>query len=149
MTILSLSIILLVCAAKVDAAPCPVPGPHATVQEAIDDTDCTEIQLEDQVYTESLSILRAVSIVGATPGTTAIHGMIEIQGANAAVALHDLRVESSCSAGSLVVRARARVTGVRLVVQKDSAAPCPALSTVIFEDGFESGNTVSWSQSVP
>lgn len=53
------------------AAVCKVPGTHPTIQKAVDDTSCTDIQLEAQTYTEQVSIGRAgLTITGKGAGRT-------------------------------------------------------------------------------
>jgi hypothetical protein len=55
------------------AAVCKVPGGFATIQKAINDATCTEIQLEAQVYTEQVSIGRVgVTIVGKGANRTVL-----------------------------------------------------------------------------
>jgi hypothetical protein len=54
-----------------DAAVCKVPGSFATIQKAVDDATCTDIQLEAQVYSEQVSIGRVgVTITGKGAGRT-------------------------------------------------------------------------------
>ncbi len=54
-----------------NAAVCKVPGMFATIQKAVDDATCTDIQLEAQVYTEQISIGRAgITITGKGAGRT-------------------------------------------------------------------------------
>ena len=56
-----------------DAAVCKVPGSFATIQKAVDDPTCTDIQLEAQVYTEQISIGRAgITITGKGAGRTIV-----------------------------------------------------------------------------
>lgn len=62
-------------AGSASAAVCNVPdASHRTIQSAADDTRCTEIVLDDQIYTEQVTIGRAGGIVlrGAGAGRTVI-----------------------------------------------------------------------------
>ncbi len=55
------------------AAVCKVPGTFATIQKAVDDASCTDIQLEARVYTEQVSIGRAgLTITGKGAGRTIV-----------------------------------------------------------------------------
>ena len=56
-----------------EAAVCKVPSTFATIQKAVNDATCTDIQLEAQVYTEQVSIGRAgITITGKGAGRTII-----------------------------------------------------------------------------
>lgn len=58
---------------RAEAAVCKVPGAFATIQKAVDDATCTEIQLEAQTYTEQVSVGRVgLTIVGKGAGRTVL-----------------------------------------------------------------------------
>ncbi len=74
--------------ARVSAATCSVPSTtYATIQSAINDVNCTDINVAAGTYTENLVINRAVTINGATGQGTILDGggagqVVQIMGAN-------------------------------------------------------------------
>jgi len=135
-------------ATAVSAAVCTVPGSHATIQDAILDVSCDEVRLSEPSYAESLLVLRSLLLAGPESGTTSIEGGAELRGMQVAAQLQNLRIESGCSSGSLVVRGGARVVGSALTVVRGPSLPCPE-TVLVFVDGFESGTTGAWSATVP
>ena len=133
-------LILMSIGLPVYPAVCPVPGPaHPTIQSAIDDAACSEIQLAAGVYSESPSISRALDISGDSSSTTLIEGKLSINGV--AVGVRALKITNSGEA--LISTDGAELTGFDLIVQ--SGVP----ATMIFNDGFESGGTGGWSITSP
>jgi hypothetical protein len=76
---------------------CTVPGTHATIQAAINDVACSQIDVAPGAYTENLTIPRAVTLNGAeagnpfsgrtfgSPGESTVSGDIRIQAANVTI----------------------------------------------------------------
>ncbi|MDQ4005503.1 MAG: hypothetical protein M3135_04260, partial [Actinomycetota bacterium] len=56
------------------AAPCSVPGTHATIQAAIDDSSCNPIDVAAGTFDENIELGRSVEIIGAGTGSTIIDG---------------------------------------------------------------------------
>ncbi len=133
------------------AAPCPVPsGSHPTIQSAVDDVGCTEIELGSQVYTESVEIGRTLSVSGVSSSATTIAGRVLITGAAAVVSLSDLTVDGSdpavagCFPEAVDVEDGAQMLGANIVVINGDGDAC-----LLFGDGFEDGTTGAWSNTTP
>jgi len=133
------------------AAVCNVPSaPHPTIQEAVDDVGCTEVVIAAGTYVESVSIDRSLTVSGASTTGTTIEGRLAVTGAATAVSLNDLTIDASapsaagCFAEALDVTGGAGVTSNALVVVNGDGDAC-----LIFEDGFETGNTTAWSGTSP
>lgn len=132
-------------------AVCPVPsGPHPTIQSAIDDPGCSEIVLAAQVFAESVTVGRDLTLRGASSATTSIEGRLTVQGGATELELEDLTVDATVPgvAGTwnqaLNVEGGAEVNGRDVVVLNAGFDPF-----AIFSDGFESGDTSAWSTTVP
>jgi hypothetical protein len=146
--LLAVALVILMSAAPAHGDVSTDPGDYATIQEAIDDPVCTDVQLADQTFTESVLITRDLTVGGPGGGATLVQGRVHVAGAGTQVVLHDLQVQSSCIQPTLHVRAGAEVDGDVVEVVASSAAPCPAPPHVMFWDGFESGDTTAWSNAV-
>ncbi len=68
-------------------------------------------------------------------------------GAGTLVDLVDLAVQNGCLENAMLVQGGAEVSGTNLTVERSVALPCPP--SIIFADGFESGDTSAWSSQVP
>jgi predicted outer membrane repeat protein len=55
-------------------AICTVPGSYSTIQDAVNDVTCTDIEIDAGMYTEIVYITRNITITGAGPGFTTING---------------------------------------------------------------------------
>ena len=134
------------------AATCTVPsGPHPTIQAAVDDLGCTEVDISAGTFVETITISRTLAVNGATASSTIIAGKIEIEGGGSVVvALTELTVDGShpavagCLAEAVNVVAGARMVGSNVVVINGDGDAC-----VLFEDGFEDGTTDAWFVTVP
>ena len=131
------------------AVDCSVPsGAYPTIQEAIDDTSCTTVNLADQSYEESLLIARSLSILGP-PALAELNGHVKIEGSGTVVQMDNLMIENGCSPEAYLVTNSGHVDSSRLEVAWVNGAPCPAVFTPLFADGFETGNTSLWSGVAP
>ena len=131
------------------AQTCTVPGTHATIQEAADDSACVTVTLSAQTYPESIVLRRTVTLAGPAAGGAVVQGLVLVGGATTQVTLNDLRVENGCRPDALRTASGARVTGTNLQVERSESLPCPLTADAIFTDGFESGNTSAWSSTTP
>ena len=140
------------------AQTCTVPGTHATIQGAIDDPACTTINLSAQSYPESINIQRSLTLAGPAPsggnggentggGGAVVEGLVRVVGAGTLVNTSDLAVRNGCPLNALLVLGGAQTNGMNLTVERSAALPCPA--SLVFADGFESGDTAAWSSQVP
>ena len=144
-------VMVLLCASMAFAVVCQVPsGPYPTIQAAVDNPVCTEIELAAQTFEESVVISRDLEMRGVSTTTTVIEGQVTVQGGSTQVAIEDLTVDGSAPGvgGSfteaLLVEGGAEVNGLRIVVLNATEDP-----SAIFSDGFESGDTSAWSNVVP
>jgi hypothetical protein len=126
------------------AQSCSVPsGSYPTIQAAIDDPSCHQVLLAAQTFSESVSISRDVTVDGDSSSTTVIEGQVTVS--DGTVVLQDMRIDTSTPelAGlfseGLLVEGGARVNGLDLAVVSGS---------LLFGDGFETGDTTRWSASV-
>ena len=135
----------------VDAATCTVPSvPHETIQEAVDDIGCTEIDLAAQLFIESVSITRSIVLRGDSSASTVVQGRLTVTGASTIVDLHTLKIDGSalpvrgCFEAALDVTGGGRVAADDdVVVINTGGGSCP-----IFADGLETGNSSRWSRTV-
>lgn len=141
----------VLCAASAGADTCTVPStPYPTIQAAVDDLVCTEVVLAAQTFVGSATIDRDLTLRGASSTSTVVEGRLVVEGSSTEVVVEDLRVDGSapsvagCFPVALVVRGGARVTSNDVVVLNGGGEAC-----VIFRDGFESGDTGSWTTNVP
>lgn len=133
------------------AAPCPVPtGSHPTIQSAIDDGTCTEIELGSQTYTESIAIGRTLSVSGVSSSASVIAGRVHLTGTSTVVSLADLTADGSdpavagCFREAVDVDDGAQLVGSNIVVINGDGEGC-----LLFGDGFEDGTTGAWSAATP
>lgn len=134
-------------AAPALAGVCTVPGTHASIQAAIDDAGCMAIELAAQTYDESIHVSRPLTLAGPSAGGAFIEGLVQVVGGGSAVSLVDLTIRNGCPLGTLRVVGGARVTGTNLQIERSKALPCAP--SLLFEDGFESGDTSAWSTTAP
>ena len=140
-------VLCVFCASSALADVCTVPSaPHPTIQAAVDDSACTEIVLVAQVIAESVAVSRSLLLRGGSSATTEILGQVTVSGGTTEVTLQDLKLDASgCSSVALDVTDGAQVTTLQdVVVVIATEGSCP-----IFASGFESGNTLGWSNAVP
>lgn len=138
--------LVLVARVPVVAVICSVPGTYPTIQEAVDDLACTQVDLADQTYAESVLIPRSLTVAGT--GASIIEGRVLALGLGTQLDLVDLTIQNGCSPEALEVERGAQAQGTNLTVVRSGALPCPAFAG-LFADGFESGDTSAWSTTVP
>ncbi len=137
---------LVLWALPAQAIVCSVPGGHPTIQEAVDDPTCTEVELEAGTYEESVQVSRTLMISGPVGRGTVLQGRFTALGSSTVVDLVDLVVENGCASAALTSLQGARVEGLGLEVVRQTGLPCSV--ETIFSDGFETGDTSAWSSSV-
>jgi len=142
-----LALLLPALASPALAGVCTVPGSHATIQEAIDDPACTSIDLSAQTYAESINIPRTLTLAGPGGGGAIVEGLVRVAGGGTQATLVDLEVANGCAYAATRAVAGGEIVGDNLQTTSSSAMPCPVSS--VFEDGFESGDTSAWSNTVP
>jgi hypothetical protein len=114
---------------------CTVPGTHVSIQAAVDDPACADIELANQNYFELLEIDRSLSLSGAMGGSATVVGQIEVTGSTTLAMLSDFHVEGGCPEGVLRVTGGSQATASWLQVVYDAGSDC--VVNLIFRDGFE------------
>ena len=142
----ALALIAAVWVPSAEAIVCTVPGSHPILQTAVDDLECTEVELDPGVYQETLRLPRRLLISGPAGGGTVIRGRVTVTGADTVVHLVDLAIDNGCAPAALTSLLGARVEGLGLEVVRQTGQPCP---DAIFADSFESGSTSAWDATVP
>lgn len=151
-TSLVLSPLLLVAfVTPAPAAVCNVPsGSHPTIQDAVDDLACTEVVIATGTFVESVVVDRSLEITGASSSTTIVEGRLAVTGTGVHLALDSLKIDASapsvagCYPEAVDVGGGASVTSNDLVAVNGDGDAC-----LLFGDGFESGNTTAWGNTVP
>lgn len=64
--------LVTISATAAHAATCTVPGTHATIQAAVDDLTCDTIEVDPGTYNESVTIARALTLVGPNSGISGL-----------------------------------------------------------------------------
>lgn len=114
---------------------CMVPGTHDSIQAAVDDPDCSDIELDNRNYLELLVIDRSLTLSGPMGGSATIVGQVQVTGATTLVTLSDFRVKGGCPDGVLRVTGGGQTTAAAIQVVFDSASGCDM--SVFFRNGFE------------
>jgi len=118
------------------ASSCAVPGSHSSIQTAVDDPSCSDIQLASQPYDEILEINRSLQLAGPVSGNSEIRGRVVIGQAGTSVTLSNLGVHGACTGGVVRVTGGAQLAATMLRVTWNGSVLCAA--ELIFRDGFES-----------
>jgi hypothetical protein len=131
------ALVLLLCVwTPAHAAVCLVPGSYASVQAAVNDNNCSEIQVASGTYAGSVAVPRSVSLVGAGPNLTTIQGIVSASGNATNLALQGLLVKAGCLGSGIAVSGGARVTGFGVITEGSNVSQCPG-DELIFKSGFE------------
>jgi len=131
------ALVLLVCVwTPAQAAVCLVPGSYASVQAAVNDNNCSEIQVASGTFAGAVAVQRSLSLVGAGSGLTTIQGMVSASGNSTTLALQGLLVKAGCLGSGIAVSGGARVTGFGVITEGSNASQCPG-DELIFKSGFE------------
>ncbi len=144
-------LVVMLSAGATWADECQVPStPHPTLQSAVSDLTCTEIMLASQIFRESVTLSRDLSLSGISSSATIIEGQLVVEGNTTQVVIHDLKVDASapsvagCFDEALVAQGGAQISANDIVVINGGTDGC-----VLFGDGFESGTTSAWSSTTP
>ena len=120
----------------VQALNCTVPGAHGTIQAAIDDTNCTIININSGTYNENLTIGRSLTLQASGSGQPIIDGnstdrVVTISGSGVVVIMNNLRVTNGDSTsastsprngGGILVTDNARLDGNYLRIDNSIAS---------------------------
>jgi hypothetical protein len=109
---------------------------HPTLQQAVDDPNCSTVLLAALSYPEFLQIARSLTLVGTGSGNSTIDGPVAISGATTQVSLNSLGVRNGCAIPGLQVSGGARVSTADVAIAP-AAIFCAGLPNLLFEDGFE------------
>ena len=146
----AIAISLACCAALVPpaaAATCTVPGSHALIRTALADPGCTVIQLAAQIYPESPTIHRSLTLAGPAGGGAVVQGRLSASGVGVVAQVATLAVANGCQNYALQSTGGARIDADGVSVILTPGLPC--LPELPFADDFESASTNSWSLAQP
>lgn len=135
-------------AAPTGATVCDVPSQtYSTIQSAVDDPQCTEIDVAAGRYREVVAISRSLSISGAGSENTTIdvpagQPLLGLSGVSTFVEIHGITLGCLGPCPGLTVTDGARLEGT------DTGFFTPQRD-VVFAAGFEVGTTDEWSQATP
>jgi nitrous oxidase accessory protein NosD len=130
-------ILLLFVTGSSQAAICNVPASYTSVQAAVNDNNCSEIQMSPGQYEGSVNISRSLSLSGSGSNRTVIRGVVSVSGNATQVTLTSFRISGGCLGSWLISSGGARVSAS--VVTSEYVAPTSCGGgELIFEDGFES-----------
>ncbi len=146
--VVSLSFLLVFAAGAAHSQTCSVPGTHLSIEAAVDDLSCLEIDLEAETYLESVVLERTLTLRGpAGEGAqTLIEGTVDVRTEGTVVTLRDLTIQNSCTPAAFTVSSGALVDALDVDIVSDETRGCPQL---LFADGFETGDTTGWSLTNP
>jgi hypothetical protein len=132
---------MIAVASAATAATCTVPSAgFPDIASAVADPSCTEIVVAAGSFSGALNIARTLSLTGAGSDATFVEGGIEVSAGE--VALQGFHLTGADAA--LDVHSGAEVATADVVVIAGAFEP-----SLIFADGFESGDTRGWSTSLP
>lgn len=117
------------------AGSCTVPGTHPTIQEAIDDLSCNDIELGGQSFTENISINRTLTLSSAGSGVAILRGQAVVTGLATSVVLTGFRVDNGCSNSGIAVSMGAQVATMGMSFRVSNQLPC--IPGLLLYDGFE------------
>ncbi len=144
-TVLAAFAIVGMGAPQIRADTCTVPGSHSTINSAIDDPVCTEVELDALVYDETLDVARSIDLIGPPAASAEINGPVRVAGSGTTVRLERLIVTTDCDAQAVLARDGAQVDASELDVVFADGAGCLG---GLFLDGFEVGTTAAWVAQV-
>ena len=145
LTVPLLTLVLAAWAVSGDGGTCPVPGSHATIQEAVGDPACGQIQLAAGTFEESVAVHRSLEVAGQGADATLLRGALAAIAPGIEVLVSDLSIDSGCPAGSLQSSAGGRIEAMGVEAVSSPSSLCPPLVNRVFADGFESGDLGAWS----
>lgn len=123
------------------ADTCDVPSIYPTIQAAVDNFPCTEIFVAAGRFYGDLTIPRSLLIEGVSSTATTVLGKVLVAGADTTVTLKGVKIEVSPEGlphNGLVSDGFAETLPDDLVVG----------SSLLFADGFTSGETSAWDSTV-
>lgn len=125
-----------------------MPADRPTVQAAVSDASCSLVAVAAGIFDEGVVVTRTVTLQGAGATTTRLTRPLRVVGATVLV-IEDIAIDlgGTCYALPFEVAIGASVAvtpGTELAVPAAGAPvpPCP-----LFDDGFESGTTLAWSEA--
>jgi len=122
---------------------CNVPSTsYPSIQSAVNVINCTEIVLASGKFFGDVAIGRTLTLQGVSSDSTTIFGKVTVSGSGTQATLKGLKISVGPAAlphDGLVVVGDAEVIPEDLVIGS---------TDLIFEDGFETGNTSVWSAAI-
>ncbi|MEM1178006.1 MAG: hypothetical protein AAGM22_06665 [Acidobacteriota bacterium] len=141
---------LLALATPAAGQTCQVPQDYVTLQDAVwlGAGVCDQIILAAGFYEESVDIDRTVTITTAASAIATLSGQLVVRGAGTVVTTMNLDLLTSCSGAVFEVKQGAAFSSSDFDVDLSGVGECPPFRpnpSLIFEDGFESGDTSAWT----
>ena len=132
-----------------DCATCNVPSAsYPSIQSAVDVINCTEIVVASGSFYENVTIGRTIEIRGVSSDTTTVVGKVTVEGSGTKATLKSMTIAvepEDLPYEGLVVVGDAEVLPDDLVIGTTDLNAADH----IFSDGFESGDTTLWSNTIP
>ena len=129
-------ILLLLYAGSAHAALCNVPASYANIQAAVNDNNCTEIQMSPGQYEGSVNITRSLTLSGSGSNRTVVKGIVSVSGNATVVTVQSFRIRGDCLGSWLISSGGASVSGNFVYSELVEPGQCPG-GEIIFTDGFE------------
>lgn len=126
------------------SATCDVPSrSYPSIQSAVNVVTCTDIAVASGKFFGDVTISRTLTLRGTSSDTTTVFGRMTVSGSGTVLTLEGLKIAAgpdTSTQGTLEV-----VTGAQVIPDDVLIVP----TDLIFEDGFERGDSTAWSNSVP
>ncbi len=126
-----------------ESETCNVPSSsYPSIQSAVNVINCTEIVLTSGNFFGDVTIGRTLTVQGVSSASTTVFGKVTVSGSDTQATLKGLKIAvgpEDLPHNGLVVVGDAEVIPDDLVIGS---------TDLIFEDGFERGNTTAWSNTV-
>lgn len=136
MSRLPLALLLLV-TGSAQAALCNVPASYTSVQAAVNDNNCSEIQMSPGQYEGSINISRSLTLSGSGSNRTVVNGVVSVSGNTTQATLRSFRISGGCQGSWLISSGGASVLASTIRSELVAPSQCGG-DELIFEDGFES-----------
>lgn len=114
---------------------CTVPEDYASLQEAVNDNSCTEIQFGPGEFDGSVTIERSIDLTGSGSANTDVMGVITVSGTGTLVDAKGFKVVGGCN--WLTVSEGGALYGTDLVVSVEATPDQCEGGDWIFDNGFE------------
>ena len=130
-------VLLMIALTSAHAAVCTVPGAYGSIQSAVNDSDCTDIQVAEGTYQGSVIVSRTLNLVGAGSGLTTIQGGVTASGNSTNLVFQGFQILNGCPGSAISSNGAAMVAGFDIIAENSDGIQCYGEQDLIFSDGFE------------